>query len=86
VEEIHLIDHRHHISGTPPPTPEIPLRAEAAPIGAPPAGQQSGESPEHRETIAPEGAVRISIGPFNTEEDIDHCIEAIREIATAKKR
>ena len=37
-------------------------------------------------TMPEGGSVRVSIGPFNTEEDIDHCIEAIREIATAKKR
>jgi len=33
----------------------------------------------------PEGAVRVSIGPFNTEEHIDHCINAVKEIASIKK-
>ncbi|MBQ6621567.1 MAG: aminotransferase class V-fold PLP-dependent enzyme [Mogibacterium sp.] len=31
----------------------------------------------------PEGTVRFSIGPFNTEEDIDTAVEAIRELAEA---
>ena len=33
----------------------------------------------------PEGAVRVSIGPFNTEEHIDHCINAVKEIASTRK-
>lgn len=33
----------------------------------------------------PEGAVRVSIGPFNTEKHIQHCIEAIKEIASTRK-
>ena len=31
------------------------------------------------------GTVRLSVGPFNTEEHIDKAIEAIREIASIKK-
>ena len=39
---------------------------------------------EQLQTI-PEGAVRVSIGPFNTEEHINHCIEAVKEIASTRK-
>jgi len=35
-------------------------------------------------TIGVDGTVRLSIGAFNTEADIDHCIEAIKEIAATK--
>ncbi len=31
------------------------------------------------------GTVRLSIGPFNTEEHIDKAIEAVKEIAAIKK-
>lgn len=31
------------------------------------------------------GTVRLSVGPFNTEPEIDAAIEAIREIASIKK-
>jgi selenocysteine lyase/cysteine desulfurase len=30
----------------------------------------------------PEGAVRVSPGPFNTRDDIDHLAEALRQILT----
>ncbi len=32
------------------------------------------------------GTVRFSLGPFNTEEHIDHAIEAVREIAALKQK
>lgn len=35
-------------------------------------------------TLNVDGTVRLSIGAFNTEADIDHCIEAIKEIAATK--
>jgi cysteine sulfinate desulfinase/cysteine desulfurase-like protein len=31
------------------------------------------------------GTVRFSVGPFNTEAEIDKAIEAVREIASMKK-
>lgn len=35
-------------------------------------------------TMKVDGTVRLSIGAFNTEADIDHCIEAVKEIAATK--
>jgi cysteine desulfurase family protein len=32
------------------------------------------------------GAVRFSVGPFNTEEDIKHAIQAVKEIAESQKK
>jgi cysteine desulfurase/selenocysteine lyase len=36
-------------------------------------------------TDKPGGAVRFSLGPFNSEEHIDRAIEAVRKIAAIKK-
>ncbi len=32
------------------------------------------------------GAVRFSVGPFNTEEDIEHAIKAVKDIAKSRKK
>jgi cysteine desulfurase family protein len=37
-------------------------------------------------TAAVKGAVRFGVGPFNTEDDITHAIEAVREIARATRK
>ena len=35
-------------------------------------------------TLPVDGTVRLSVGAFNTEEEIDVCINAIKEIAALK--
>jgi len=39
---------------------------------------------EHLGTLPIHGTVRFSLGPFNTEADIDAAIKAVREIAAIK--
>jgi selenocysteine lyase/cysteine desulfurase len=41
---------------------------------------------EHLGTDAIHGAVRFGIGPFNGEDDIDTAVEAVREIATLRRK